>query len=184
MKTIKVKELMVPLNDYATVSQKATLRDAVLALEEAQTTLDPSRHKHRAVLVLDENGRVVSKITMKNILVALEPKYGKIEGVDVLERSGFSPELIHDMLEDNVLWVEPLQFICQRASELKLGDIIQAPSEDEYIDENATLDEATHRLIISPYHSLLVTGGDEVVGILRLSDVFSKICGIIKNCSD
>ena len=182
MKTTKVKELMVPLDDYATVSHEATLRDAVLALEEAQKTLDPSRHKHRAVLVLDEKGKVISKLTMKNILVALEPNYGKIEGTDVLERSGYSPELIQDMLEDNVLWMEPLQFICQRAAGLKLVDFIQAPSADEYIDENATLDEATHRLVICPYLSLLVTGGDAVVGILRLSDVFSKICDIIKDC--
>jgi len=182
MKTIPLKELMVPLADYATVSREATLREAVMALEEAQKTLDPSRHKHRAILVLDETGKVVSKITMKNILVALEPKYGKIEGMDVLERSGYSPDMIKDMLEDNVLWMEPLQFICERAAGLKLIDFIQAPSAGEYIDENATLAEATHRLVISPYHSLLVNRGDKVVGILRLSDLFSKICEIMKNC--
>ncbi|GAF88468.1 unnamed protein product, partial [marine sediment metagenome] len=87
MKTITVKELMVPLEEYATVSQEATLREAVLALEKAQMALDPSRHKHRAILVLDESGKVVSKITMKNILVALEPNYGKVESMGVLERS-------------------------------------------------------------------------------------------------
>ena len=180
MKTIAVKELMVPLEDYATVSVDATLREAVLALEKAQQALDASRHKHRAILVLDEDRKVVSKITMKDILVALEPNYGKLEGIDVLERSGYSPDLIKDMLEDNALWMEPLQFICERAAGLKLSDFIQAPSEDEYIDENATLGEATHQLIVQPYLSLLVISGDDVVGILRLSDVFAKICDIIK----
>ena len=33
MKTVAVRELMVPLVDYATVSVDATLREAVLALE-------------------------------------------------------------------------------------------------------------------------------------------------------
>ena len=181
MKTITVKELMVPLEAYATVSQEATLREAVLALEKAQMALDPSRHKHRAILVLDESGKVVSKITMKNILVALEPNYGKVEGTGVLERSGYSPDLIRSMLEDNALWAEPLQFVRERATQLKVGDFIQAPSEGEYIDENATLGEAIHQLVVYPYHSLLVTSGDEVVGILRLSDVFTKICDIIKS---
>ena len=88
MKTFVVKDLMVPLEGYATVPQEATLREAVLALEKAQMKLDPSQHKHRAILVLDESGKVVSKITMKNILVALEPNYGKVEGIGVLERSG------------------------------------------------------------------------------------------------
>jgi len=182
MKTIKVKELMVPLKDYATVPQEATLLEAVLALEKAQMTLDPSRHKHRAILVLDESGKVVSKITMKNILVVLEPNYGKTEGTGVLERSGYSPDLIRSMLEDSALWTEPLQFLCERATRLKVGDLIQTPSEGEYIDDNATLGEAVHQLIIYPYHSLLVTSGDKVVGILRLSDVFTKICDIIKGC--
>jgi CBS domain-containing protein len=180
MKTIPVKELMVPLKEYATVPKEATLREAVLALEKAQMTLDPSRHKHRAILVLDESGQVVSKITMKDILVALEPNYGKVEGIDVLERSGYSPDLISSMLEDHALWTEPLQFFCERATNLKVSDFIQAPSEGEFIDENATLGEATHQLVVYPYHSLLVTSGDEVVGILRLSDVFTKICDIIK----
>ena len=184
MRTVKVKELMVPLEEYATIVREATVGEAVIALQEAQKKLDPSRHKHRAVLVLDESGKVVSKLTMKNILLALEPNYGKVEGMDVLERSGFSPDLIKDMLEDNALWMEPLQFICERAAGLKLSEFIQAPQKDEYIDENATLGEATHQLVISPYLSLLVTSGDEVTGILRLSDVFSKICEIIKNCSD
>jgi CBS domain-containing protein len=182
MKTITVKELMVPLEAYATVSREGTLREAILALEKAQMALDPSRHKHRAILVLDESGKVVSKITMKNILVALEPNYGKVEGMGVLERSGYSPDLIRSMLEDNALWTEPLQFVRERATKLKVGDFIQAPSEGEYIDDNATLGEAIHQLVVYPYHSLLVTSGDEVVGILRLSDVFSKICDEIKTC--
>ncbi len=180
MRTITVRELMVPLEEYATVSETATLREAILALEKAQMTLDPSRHKHRAILVLDESGKVVSKITMKHILIALEPNYGKVEGTGVLERSGFSPDLIRSMLENNALWTEPLQFFSERAAKLKVGDLIHAPSEDEYIDENATLGEAIHQMIVYPYLSLLVTGGDKVLGILRLSDVFTKVCDIIK----
>ena len=180
MRTITVRELMVPLEGYATVPREATLREAVFALEKSQMTLDPSRHKNRAILVLDERGKVVGKITMKSMLVALEPNYGKVEGTGVLERSGFSPDLIKDMLEDNALWAEPLQFFYERAASLKVRDFIREPSDDEYIDENATLSEATHKLVVYPFLSLLVTSGDEVVGILRLSDVFSKICEIIK----
>lgn len=181
MKTTPVKELMIPLADYATVSREATLREAVLALENAQLALDPSRHKHRAILVLDDTGKVISKLTMKDVLVAIEPNYGKMEGTDVLERSGFSPDMIKDMLEDNALWMEPLQFICERAAGQKLSNFIQPPSEDEYIDENATLAEAAHQLVVYPYQSLLVTRGEKVVGILRLSDLFSKICELMKN---
>jgi len=181
MKTIVVKELMVPLKDYATVSREATLHEAVLALEKSQMALDPSRYKHRAILVLNENGKVLSKITMKSILAVLEPNFGNVEGAGVLERSGHSQDLIKSMLEDNALWAKSLHFVNERAAKLKVGDFIRPPSADEYIDENVTLGEANHQFIVQPHHSLLVTRDDEVVGILRLSDVFAKICNIIRD---
>ena len=183
MKTVNVKELMVPLKDYATVSHEATLREAVRALEKAQMTLEPMQHRHRAILVLDKSGNVLGKITMKDILVALEPNYGKLQGMEVLSRSGYSADLIKSMLEKNALWFEPLQFVCERATQLKVRDFVKPPADSEHVDENATLDEALHQLIVYPYESLLVTQGKKIVGILRLSDVFAAICDRIKTCN-
>ena len=182
MRTITVKELMVPLEEYATVLREATLFEAVLALEKAQAALVQSQYKHRAILILDQSKKVLGKITMKDILIALEPNYGNLEGMEVLSRSGYSPELIKTMLENNALWLEPLQFICERATQLKVKDFMSPTKDDEHIDENATLDEAVHQLVMYPYISLLVTRADKVVGILRLSDVFIKICDKIKTC--
>lgn len=182
MKTIIVKDLMVPLEEYATVSQETTLREAVLALEKAQMALDPSQYKHRAILVLDKSGKVLGKISMKDILIALEPNYGKLEGMGVLARSGYSPDLIKSMLEDNALWLEPFQFVCERASQLKVIDFVKPSEDSEYVDEKATLAEAIHQLVVYPYQSLLVTRDKKVVGILRLTDVFTKICDKIKTC--
>jgi CBS domain-containing protein len=55
-------------------------------------------------------------------------------------------------------------------------------TEGEYVREDATLDEAIHQLVIGHHQSLLVTRGEEIVGILRLSDVFREICNMIKEC--
>ena len=59
MSEYRVKELMVPLSEYATVPVGSTLFDAVLALEEAQEEFDHTKYKHRAILILDENNRVI-----------------------------------------------------------------------------------------------------------------------------
>jgi hypothetical protein len=45
----------------------------------------------------------------------------------------------------------------------------------ESIDENALLTEAIHRIVLWQTLSILVTRGGEVVGILRLSDLFDEI---------
>jgi CBS domain-containing protein len=182
MRNVLVKELMVRLEEYATVPQGATLCEAILALEKAQMTLEPSQFRHRAILVLDESGNVFGKITMKDILFALEPNYRNLDGLEALSRSGHSPKMITSMLEENALWLEPLQFVCQRATQLKVSDFVSPPEKAEHIDENATLGEAIHQLVMYPYHSLLVLRGKKVVGILRLSDVFAVIHDKIKTC--
>jgi sodium-dependent dicarboxylate transporter 2/3/5 len=59
MKNIMVKDLMVPLAEYATVDEEASLFEAVCALEQAQQTFDREKYRHRAVLVLSKTGEVV-----------------------------------------------------------------------------------------------------------------------------
>jgi hypothetical protein len=182
MKTVIVKELTVPIEEYATVPQEANLYETVIALEKAQMSYDPSKHKHRAILVLDSEKKVVGKLDMLDILMSLEPKYGELEAKGALSHSGYSPEFIKSMLKDNVFWSEPLQFICSRAFKLNVSDFMQDLEDGVYIEENVTLDEAIHQLIVCRYQSLLVTRDEKVVGILRLSDVFAKICDTIKTC--
>jgi predicted transcriptional regulator len=56
------------------------------------------------------------------------------------------------------------------------------PTPKERIAEESSLQEAVHQLIVGNHQSLLVTRDSEIVGVLRLTDVFSKICGLIKAC--
>jgi CBS domain-containing protein len=182
METIKVKDLMVPLDEYAVVTQKSTLHDAVVALEKAQEGFKRFEHKHRAILVVDEKNKVIGSLSMHDVLMSLEPKYGGVDQEEMVSRYGYSLDFLQSMLRDNVLWNEPLKFICNRATGLKVSNIMRVPEEGMYIDENATLGEAVHQLVLPKQQSLLVTRDDEVVGVLRLSDVFSQICDEIKAC--
>jgi CBS domain-containing protein len=181
MKAIQVRELMVPLADYPTVEESATLYEAVLALEQARQKLDQARSQHRAILVLDKNGQVTGKIAYLDLLQALEPKYGEIEELKYTI-SSFTPEFIKSQLQKFELWQRPLDDICRKAARIHVKDIMHTPSEAEFITEDATLGEAVHPLIIGRRQSLLVKRGDVVVGILRLSDVVEKVCEMIKAC--
>ena len=78
LKELLVKDFMVPLSEYVTVSKDATLAEAVTALKDAQENYDPKKYRHRAILVYDENKNVIGKISLICILRALEPKYDKM----------------------------------------------------------------------------------------------------------
>ncbi|MCK4824791.1 hypothetical protein KA005_54060 [bacterium] len=51
MKKKVVRELMIPFAEYSTVSQEATLFDAVMALEKALEESDQTRFPDKAVLI-------------------------------------------------------------------------------------------------------------------------------------
>ena len=54
-------------------------------------------------------------------------------------------------------------------------EVMYIPTEQEYVEETATLQEAIHRMIVGHHHSLLVTKSGEITGILRLSDIFASV---------
>ncbi len=182
METIKVKEMMVPLEEYATVNEEATLYDAVLALEQAREQFSRHKEKHRAILVIDDNHHVVGKLSQLDVIRGLEPGYKNIKNAKGMSRSGFTSEFLRSMMEKNSLWQRPLASICQKATQIKVKNIMYTPEEEEYIDENATLNEAVHHLIMGHHQSLLVMGDQRITGILRLTDVFEKILHAIKAC--
>jgi len=172
---------MVSLADYASVSQDATLYEAIVALEEAQKRLHRDLHRHRAVLVLDADGQAIGKLSQWDFIRALEPRYNEIIDLKSLARFGFSAGFVRSMIKDQGLWQKPLDNLCQRASQIQVKEVMYTPAEGEYVEAEATLDEAIHQLVIGHHQSLLVTSGSRVVGVLRLSDVFSEVCKMMKS---
>jgi CBS domain-containing protein len=182
MKNYKVQDLMVPLSEYATVNEKASLYDAVNALEKAQVEFDHTRYRHRAVLVLDDSGKVIGKLSQLDVLKALEPKYRDMLDRRRLRSFGFTKDFMKSMLKEYQLFDSELIDICKRAADQNVKQFMYSPSEGEFISENATLDEAIHQFILGHHQSLLVTGGKDITGIIRLTDVFAAVYHVMKEC--
>jgi CBS domain-containing protein len=184
VKTFTVKDLMVPLSEYATVSEDATLYEAVLALEKAQESFEDkhTRYSHRAILILDKDGNVAGKLSQLDVLKALEPKYQDLLEGRGLQRFGLSRQFMQSMLQQYRLFAEPLEEICRKAGEKNVKQFMYEPGEGEYVTEKASMGEAIHQLIMGHHQSLLVTRDKKIVGILRLTDVFAAVFHKMKEC--
>ena len=181
---IIVRDIMVPLEEYATVSQDVTLYEAVLALEKAQENVMNKQYLyfHRAILVYDENKKIVGKISHLDVLKALEPKYSEMGDMKRISAAGFSQQFLKSMMERYSLCDKSFTDMCRRASKMIVKDFMYTPTQGEYVREDTSLDEAIHQLILGNHQSLLVTKGKDIVGVLRLTDVFREICQAIKAC--
>ena len=182
MKNCKIEDMMVPLTEYATVTIGATLHDAILALEKAQEDFDQTKYRHRAILVLDETGDVVGKISQHAALRALEPQYLKMASNSSAAHYGFSVPFLQDLQEQYSLLDGALENICQKAAKMKVEDFMSKLTEGEFIDLGASLDKAIHMLVMGHHQSLLVKQAGKVVGVLRLTDVFAAVFHVLKTC--
>jgi CBS domain containing-hemolysin-like protein len=177
-----VKELMVPLSEYATVPMGSTLFEAVLALEKAQEEFDHTKYKHRGVLILDKKKRVIGKLGQLDVLRALEPKDEDMNEINDLSQFGFSSNFIHKLQAQRRMTTAPLKDLCSKASQLKVEDFMQAPSEGEFIEQEASLEMAVLQLVYGHHLSLLVTRNQEIIGILRMTDAFAAVFHTMKEC--
>ncbi|MBW2219835.1 MAG: CBS domain-containing protein [Deltaproteobacteria bacterium] len=180
MQKLLVKNLMVPLESYANIHEDSFLIDAVYALEKSQKEFEASSYLHRAVLAYDDDKKIVGKLSQWDVIKCLEPKYENFGDLRSTSLSGLSPELIKSMMAKYNLWQGNLKNIHNRIADKKVKDVMYKPSEGEKIEENATIGEALHIFIIGHHQSLLVTKESEIVGILRLVDMFKLVCERIK----
>ena len=176
MEDMLVKDIMVPLMEYAIVSDEATLYEALVVLEKAQENFDQQRYRPRAILVLDKNKRVVGKINQRDVLHALEPKYENIfTEKNRFSRYGFSKTYMREIFEQFDLWSTPLNKLVKKAADFNVTSFMYKFDDQEYIEENAPITKAMHLLVVGHHQSLPVKKNNEVIGLLRLSDVFHEV---------
>jgi len=182
LKTTLVKDIMVPLSEYATVSEDATLGEAVAALKQSQADFDQAKYKHRAILVLDDNNTIVGKVNFQSILKALEPKYEEMLSDRGPAHLGFTRKYQKAMIESFKLWQDPLDQLCEKAAKTKIKAFMVTPKENEMIEPDAPLGEGIHQLVLGHHQSLLVTKDQQVVGVFRLTDAVEVVSNAILNC--
>ncbi len=181
MQNLSVKDLMVPIEEYATVRYGTTLLGAIQELEKVQESYTDSKYQHRSILVLDETERVVGKIGQLRILKAVETRHDLKEELDHLEKFRFSDKFISNRREQYrqqgpILNRESLK----EAMNKRVEEFMQKPTPGEFVSESSSIDLAIHRLVSGTHLSLLVTKNDRIVGILRIADVFAAVFHEVK----
>lgn len=180
-----VKDLMVSVDSYVTVPEETSVGEAIKVLEKVRRRYqeEGKEYKPRQLIVLDRANRVVGMLSQRDVVMALEPKYKTERGdeaVSYTSAAGLSPELLKSMMKWYSLWGESFDERCRRVIRMPVKECMHVPRRDEYIAEDERLETAIHQIVMGGSRSLLVTRSNQVVGILRLSDVFEQIARTAK----
>jgi CBS domain-containing protein len=182
METKTVQDLMRPLSEYRTIAIEANLFQVAQALDQAQKEFEQNPKLHKILLISDEQGEIVGKISQLDVIRVLEPKGKPVGESGSLSRFGISPQYLKPMLKQCKFWNKPLTELCQDAARVQVKKLIHAPAEGEFVEENASLTEAIHQLALEHHQSLLVTRGNKIVGVLRQIDIFKEVFQTLAEC--
>ena len=71
----RIEEVMIPVDQYPSVRDSSTLKEAVEVIENAQLEVAFRKSLPRAILVFDGIGVMVGTVRRRDIMRGLEPKY-------------------------------------------------------------------------------------------------------------
>ena len=170
---MKIKDLMTPVSDYQTLGLGASMGEIVDALHEG---------KHRDILIVDDSGAFAGIVTMADIIITLEPNYKKLNkrGID---SDTLSNRFVAEQFKEFNLWSNTLTALCNKSIDLTAQEVMHVPAETHYVNDEAELEHGVHLYVIGAPQPLIVRSNGNVVGVLRMADVFDAIINRMSTCS-
>lgn len=182
MENKKVRDLMIQTEKFPRISDSATFYEALLALESAQKKYLSGESEQRILLVEDGEGKIMGKLSPIDLLRGLETNYHRMDTQKILSRFGLD-YIWKSMQEDYGLWGNPFEDLCRKAAGIRIKDFIEAPPEGQCVSIEDTLVKCFHRFVMNRHDALFVLSGDEIVGLLRFSDVYRRASRVMKECA-
>lgn len=182
MEKMKVRDLMVSTDRFPRISRLASFYEALEALETAQKRYLSGDSEQRILLVEDDRGKIIGKLSPIDLLRGLERNYGRVNAEEVLTRFG----LYHtwkSMQKDYDLWGNPFEDLCRKARDVRIKDFLKPPFEGQTVHLDDSLVKCFHFFIMNRHDALFVLEKGEIVGLLRFSDVYRKASEAMKACS-
>jgi CBS domain-containing protein len=177
--TKKVRDIMVPLSDYATTTVDATLREAIPALRRLYCLVEEGKCTHaghRNILVLDRSGELAGILSFRSILHVLIPEIAgglaaRLEalGVSIAFAQADSPNLdeARASFRARVL----------KNAETNVKDVMLKIKGT--IDADADLMDALKLMYQNKINVIPVYEEHKLVGVARESDLFLTVAEIL-----
>ncbi len=181
---VKVKDIMIPIEEYEKVDAEARLCDALSILKknyEKAKTCTPG-HFHKTLFVTDATGKIIGKISMYDLIRGLIPESSK--EIDAPDRGDYvrssrvwEVEEKADELTVRFGWLTRsfVELVKQEAHK-KVKDVMDKVH--PILKEEDTLNQAIYLIFRENVRQPLVLRKRTVVGVIDLMSVFSELLEI------
>jgi len=167
----RVGDVMIPIEDYTTVSADDTVEDALGRLRESfrlRSTSDSIMETgHRSLLVLGADGKVHGAVAIIDLMQAIMPRY----------LSAPKPTLADNIQYSPMFWVGMFTRETRAIRSAPVRDVMSAGP--LAIAADATLMEAAYVMVQRGARRLAVERDGRTVGVIREQELFLEMDRII-----
>lgn len=181
MEKMKVRDLMVPTDQFPKIADTASLYDALSALETAQEDFLSGKSLQRIILVENGKKQIIGKISPIDLFKGLERKYNQVNVEDTLDKFGLK-YIWSTMRKEYNLWESPFKDLCRKAGDVHIKDFVNIPNEGQTVDSNDTLSKCFHLFVVNRHDTLFVMEKNQFIGMLRFTDVYKEVARTMKEC--
>ncbi|QTA89558.1 response regulator [Desulfonema magnum] len=166
------RDIMIHIDDYTTIGEDKTVRQAIEHLMRSFEGLISSSRVmetgHRSILVFDRDENLKGFLSIKDLIGAVRPAY----------LSAPKPSMADSIQYSAMFWSG--LFITQSKSlgNKKVGDIM-SEEEPPTVDENTNLMDLADTMYSQGIRRLVVTSGDNIIGVVREQELFFEMANII-----
>jgi len=160
----KVKEFMIPLEDYPHIPYWFTLRQAMAIVREAAIKFEGT-FEPRSVLVFDEKYQLMGILTLRDIIKGLEPRFLKDSGLIKADPS--LTVLMGDLFGPGL----------KEASQKPVSEVMSPIKVTVKADD--PIAKVLALMILENVGMMPVMQDNKVAGMVRMSELFQEISQIV-----
>jgi len=160
----KVKDLMIPLEDYPHIPYWFTLRQAMAIVREAAVKFEGS-FEPRAVLVFDEKYQLMGILTLRDIIKGLEPRF--LHETALVKADPSLTVLMGDLFGPGL----------KEASQKPVSEVMSPIKVT--IQGSDPLAKAIFLMIKENVGAMPVIQDSKVAGMVRLGDLFKEVSDLV-----
>jgi len=160
----KVKDIMIPLEDYPHIPHWFTLRQAMAIIREAAVKCEGT-FEPRAMLVFDDKYQLMGILTIRDIITGLEPRFLQETGLVKIDPN--LTVLMGDLLGPNM----------KEHSQRPVSEVMSPIKAT--VDGSAPIFKALYLMIQENVGLMPVIQDSKVAGMIRFSDLFNEIAKVV-----
>jgi len=170
----RLREIMIPVDQYPSVRDNATVRDAIAVMEGSQLEVDLKKSLPRVILVFDGIDVLVGYVRRRDIMRGLEPNFLSNQPLDYRLKMfdvSIDPNLV-ELSYDRV--VEGIRSQAERP----VSDVMRPLEAIVNADDHVM--KAVYEMVSLNVSLLPVLHEGNLVGVVRSVDVFRELADLLR----